>query len=228
MQVMGVCCISPVFFFVHSDHASSGFDLADVTIPYAESAAILPATIIAYIIPSILMFLPSPLISPLTRQLVIAIWQIFPLVFFIAYQLLVRVLPARKQGAEHGQLKVLYTTIIGVSFLANAYVLQYILLSPQPWERFKGVFAPNLNPNGLGETAFLYIQADFLVAGIASLVWTAQQAWGFVEVRRGPKFVAGVLAATVVLGLGVVLTDLFRWREDKLREKVKIGGKKKA
>jgi hypothetical protein len=217
VQTLGFCTIAPLYFLTHSS-ASSDLQHSNMPLPRHRAATILPALILGYVVPTVGMFLPSSIISPETRQALIALWQFFPLWFWVFQNALSRFY--KRGGSDLPALNRVYNFCIVLGVATHAYLIGYVLRSPQPWETLAKMLVPDCEPKTLADAAFMVIQGDFWIGVLASLVWTGEQMCTAVkaEGRKAVGFALGMGLAAVLLSPGAVMAAGFKWREGKLRE----------
>ncbi|CZR54577.1 uncharacterized protein PAC_04461 [Phialocephala subalpina] len=126
---------TPIWLLVHLltspvSKPFSGANANSVLLIQPWDLRILPFSItISYLLPSLLMGLPSPgVISPISHQRWIAIWQAFPMLTVMTHYLLRTAVQSIAQRIWKEDPKIRAPTPLGAEYLNNAkYVYQFIL-----------------------------------------------------------------------------------------------------
>jgi hypothetical protein len=205
-----------------------------------KSLRFLPLSVcIAYILPLLLMALPSPdVISYDQRQIVIATWQAFPIWVTLSQLVLGRTYPAPKEIPSTKILldrayiftvsATLMINIMTVALTGVAYRFQWGTFSNETmWQRVVSVFvatplAETVSLGTLGKGCLSLLQYDMYFACGASVLWVLSL---YRAVDNGKISLISVLklfGACVILGPGGA-SVLVMWRRDdhllKLAEK---------
>jgi hypothetical protein len=188
---------------------------------------ILPSTLIGYVFPTLLMFLPWS--QAITAQNFEVIWQVSPmLVPFLTtvsgtiYQKIHRIKweeTLKDFSQDVTNLKTLYavTGILGICL--HLFVMTTLIASADPSLSLGSIFVPNWAPGAqpLGEGLRNLFLADFWGFWIATYVWCVSAVWDLkrvgqttVDVTRASLL---ILAAQCIVGPGAVISAVWYWRE---------------
>ncbi|EXJ78155.1 hypothetical protein A1O3_09316 [Capronia epimyces CBS 606.96] len=201
----------------------------EVPIQYAK--VLLPANLLGYVLPTILMFVPWQ--DATLAQTFEAIWQPGPMLVPILAWLFAAVYrlfnPRSARDHQHhtateeyqdiAYLKTIYVVIAVLGAALHVYIVGPLLLSSDPSFNFSTVFGLTFTPGPreLGEGLRLLFLADFLGFEAASVAWTCAAIWDLKRVGRTtvnvPKACLAVLAATVLVGPGAAMSIVWYWRE---------------
>ncbi|ORY70495.1 uncharacterized protein BCR38DRAFT_481626 [Pseudomassariella vexata] len=206
-QTLGGTAIIPLYYAAYEytsrndDYYQSGRAL-----DLLSAKSILPATVLAYLIPTIAMYIPFQ--DPSITQNLIAFWQITPL----------------RIGADRKYLNQIYYAAFVVTAVTHLVLVYICLTSNDPQTKLGYVFLPSKETLKDGVTMGLHyiFQWDFWGIAGSSLLWC----WFVVfDVQRllGSSSVCGVAQAglvigvmAVVLGPGAAMAAVWKWKEDKL------------
>ena len=136
LQNISFTITTPIYLFLHlltspvskpfpGTHANS------VLLISTWDLRILPVSIVlGYVVPSILMVLPSPnLVAPETHQLLIAFWQPFPIWTVLTHQFLKHTLTFVATKVTSKENKPRVNTSLGTSYLSNAKPVYIFVLT---------------------------------------------------------------------------------------------------
>lgn len=235
-QLRGIGLIAPVYFAISLFHSSS---IAYSTpssrrVPVSMAKALLPALILGFVIPTMMMFFP--LHDDLNmRQIFIAIWQPAPIYVALLTEAMSRGIdwvgrskPVR--SASHVEkcvdedlphLRILYAAVGGISACFHiSFVLsgiasgsEFITNALVPLDSFGHV-------SNLADGVFVFFQNDFLLVATATMLWCLTSIWDMY--RMGISNVswyvglAGLALGCMVVGPGATAAAVWYWREDIL------------
>jgi len=185
----------------------------------SASLATLPySLVLGYLLPTLLMAIPSPHVSNTTHQRLVALWQIFPIYIALLQQLLPLLIPKPQAGttspsATKSRIDGLFRFLILLSRSAHlaAVVLAVRYLSDDGGFSVRRLLAP-ANPfvpvavGGFADGVLAFLQYDYAVGMVAALVWVAGLRGQAVRWAAGRgKGVAGAEGGVVEGVLVVVL-----------------------
>lgn len=202
-------------------------------VPTHYAASILPATLLGYALPTLLMFLPW--MDPAMIQNFVALYQpalVFVPLLTMAFSTLYRwkhpkrgayKLPrADKKFSDMKHLKRLYMVTFVLGGALHIYIMLKLLMSADPIRQFSSVFVPDFRAGRqmLGEGNRNLIVADFWVFNIASCFWCCCAVWDLKRVGRTTvdpwKASAAILLANFILGPGAAMVAVWYWREEAM------------
>lgn len=235
-QLRGIGFIAPIYFAISLFHSSSiaYFTPSSRRVPVSIAQALLPALVIGFVIPTMMMFFP--LHNTLnTRQIFIALWQPAPLYVAVLTEVISRGLKRvgcskPVKSASHvdksvnedlPHLRTVYATVSGISACFHiALVLSWVVSGSSfitsaliPWDSFGQV-------SNLADGVFVFFQNDFLLVATATMLWCLTSIWDMY--RMGISNVSwrvglvGLVLGCVVAGPGATAAAVWYWREDVL------------
>ncbi|KAK1657895.1 hypothetical protein BDP55DRAFT_638305 [Colletotrichum godetiae] len=233
-QSTGVGFFMPLYYAVYtsiSDVEPYWWPLRKA-VPVEYAKALLPATLLGYFLPTVLMFLPWS--EAETAQYWETFWQPYPCYVPLLTMLLGMInrwqrslsakekrLPRVKdEPTDSASLKQLYfvTGILGV-FLHWSVLLT--ILSDAALS-FAGVFSPtySVNPMPLDQAFLNIFVVDFWGFFIASYVWCIGAVWDLRRVGRADVNVVNasliILLAHLGLGPGAAMSAVWYWKEERM------------
>lgn len=218
--------------------ADSSYLDAGRALPLPAARAILPATVLLYLVPTIAMYLP--LHDAALTQALIAFWQVTPVLASAAIWPLSHTLTspasspeqARNQDTKH--LARIYTTAFTVGAVAHLCVIAICLASPSPQTSLVRVFLPDNSTWKESTTLGLHwiFQWDWWGVYVSSLLW-CWVAVGDVQRRltgtaQYVKTLVVLVGAAVVVGPAAVQAGVWWWREARLEAVEECVKSKKA
>ncbi|KAJ5328481.1 hypothetical protein N7452_008871 [Penicillium brevicompactum] len=235
-QLRGIGLIAPIYFAISLFHSSSiaYFTPSSRRVPVSIAQALLPALVIGFVIPTLMMFFP--LHNTLnTRQIFIALWQPAPLYVAVLTEVISRGLKRvgcskPVKSASHfdksvnkdlPHLRTVYAAVGGISACFHiALVLSWVVSGSSfitsaliPWDSFGQV-------SNLADGVFVFFQNDFLLVATATMLWCLTSIWDMY--RMGISNVSwrvglvGLVLGCVVAGPGATAAAVWYWREDVL------------
>lgn len=232
-QLRGIGMIAPLYFaastWVSSDRPY--FTASSRALPESTAKAILPALVLGFVVPTVLLFFP--LADALgMRQVFIALWQASPVYVVLLTRLFSRMIefvssgnpaktdtPDRKWHRDIPYLQALYaaTGCISVSFhllFLRSWIsegAEFIAKAFIPFDSFAQVAT-------LADGVAVFFQNDFLLVLAASLLWTLASIWDLY--RLGISNVSLLVAlpalvlGTLSIGPGATIAAVWYWREE--------------
>lgn len=198
-------------------------------VPARYVVSILPAILVGYVLPTILMF--APWTNPLTIQNFTALYQISPmllpvLIFVFAF-FYNRIHPLKNQQTPNAadvprdfpNLKAIYLVTFILGVVLHATIMFSLLTSSNPELSLCSVFIPDFTAQtkALGEGLRDLFLADFWAFFFASYVFCCQAVWDIKRVGRTTvdigKASALILLANFVVGPGAAMVGCWYWRE---------------
>jgi hypothetical protein len=203
---------------------------ARVPLPHAK--AMLPALVLGYLVPTILMFLPYSDENLWTTQGMVAFWQ--PCPWYVNAVLWVLSNFYAASATQDNRTKA---PLRDVDYLGPAYKVAILvpavthigtmfvcLLSNDPQHSFSHVFIPGLVTveTNLTEALLWIFQIDFWIIFASSLAWAYLAMWdlkrtGATDVSLARAGVA-ILVGTIAVGPGATLAGVGYWREHAMAE----------
>lgn len=201
MQNFVMAFISPLYLFVHlsTSPTTTSTDPRLFLIKTVDIASIVISLILSYILPSILAALPTPsVLSYNQKQIVLAIWQMFPVWAELLYQgtslLLRRILSQdkavtvtdKRNAPWMGGLRSFYIFLASIAGLTH--IATVTLMASSKWFphlfaiEYKGVFNPSTvfrpvavstsikMPSIVSGTSLL-LRYDEIISSLAIVVW---------------------------------------------------------
>ena len=165
MQNVVMAVVVPLYLFVHisTSPTVSSTDPAAFFIDLIDLSSILVSLVLGYILPSILMALPAPLVLSFDeKQVIMAMWQVFPLWAELLQRgtsFLLRRLSFRKRAGKHtsiadnpdiiwmGGLRALYVFLVFIAALTHIATMTLLATSKCFPRLFASEFAGIFNPS---------------------------------------------------------------------------------
>ncbi|KAJ5195989.1 hypothetical protein N7449_006468 [Penicillium cf. viridicatum] len=238
-QLRGIGLIAPLYY-ASSTYISSGilyFSPSTRTLPESIARALLPAMILGFAVPTIMLFFPLA-DGLITRQIFIALWQPAPIYVVILTQIFSRVIksigsstPAKtnnaaaesKSNRDIPHLQTLYTVVGGVSACFHvALLLSWAALGTNFVTRAFIPSAAFAQVTTIADGVFIFFQNDFLLVAAASLLWCLASVWDLY--RLGVSNVswqvalASLILGSVAIGPGATVAAVWYWREEVMSQ----------
>ncbi|KAI2723169.1 hypothetical protein DTO039G3_1544 [Penicillium roqueforti] len=234
-QLRGIGLIAPLFF-ISSTYVSSGiayFSPSTRTLPESTARAILPALILGFVVPTMMLFFPLA-DAPNTRQVFIVLWQPAPVYVLILTHIFSRVIksissstPAKtdssaaesKPNRDIPLLQTLYAVAGGVSACFHVALLLswaalgtgFITRAFIPSDAFAQVAT-------LADGVFVFFQNDFLLVSATTLLWCLASVWDLYRIGVSnvswQVALAGLILGSVAIGPGATVAAVWYWREE--------------
>jgi len=233
-QTVGGAIVIPLYYLAYlRDTRGSGYWSADSRqVPLSYAKSLLPALVLGYLVPTILMFLPYSDANLWTTQGMIALWQPCPFFVNVILWALSTVNASLDASTEEskpslGDVEYLgstYTVVFVVSALTHMGTVLVCLMSSDPHHSFGNVFLPR-SSDAPSLTAALggIFQVDFWIIFAASLAWACLAVWdlkrlGKTDISLG-KVAALMAAGTVAVGPAATVTGVWYWREHAMAKR---------
>ncbi|KAJ9619082.1 hypothetical protein H2204_012793 [Knufia peltigerae] len=237
-QLYGIAVVAPIFYIMYltvSNPESYWWPLSR-PVPEKYVKTLLPAVVLGYLIPTILMFWPHSNDDQI-RQGFIAFWQPSPVYVNILLWLLAtsynttmstqqdhsNVVVAAAEPPDMAHLKRLYAFSFGVSIVTHFGVLLKVMFSADPHLQLSKIFLlPPLDQRSLSVVESLHITwlVDFWVWTMATMAWCCLSVWDLKRVGLAVvsvrKAAAAVALGTVLVGPGAVISACWYWRETQM------------
>ncbi|KAI0136167.1 FAD-binding domain-containing protein [Xylariales sp. AK1849] len=233
VQWAGVGIYMPLYYVAYtwiSDSEPYWWALSRVVPTYAAKA-LLPANLIGYILPTVLMFIPWK--SPVTMQSFEALWQVAPMlvapligIMSAFYGWLKPLTPEEKrpqtassEAADMPYIRRLYIIIFAMGAILHWYVLSKLMSSTDPDLTVASVFIPDFSatPKTLGQGMRNVFMADLIGFYAASYVWCCSAIWDLRRVGRTQADVGKasivILGLNLIVGPGAAMSATWYWRE---------------
>jgi hypothetical protein len=199
----------------------------EIPLPYAKS--ILPAVLIGYVAPTILMFWPWESLS--TVQSMTALWHQAPIAVQVLVTIFAYLYGTSSQGSHSGHktpnaeprdlryLKKVYSVAFVLGVVLHLGVVFTLATSSDPALTFSAVFKPNwtFGPQSHGEGLRNMWLPDFYGLSVSSTFFSIAAVWDLNRVGQTSvsmyKASIILLAATVLVGPGASLVGCWYWRE---------------
>ncbi|KGO63138.1 Monooxygenase, FAD-binding [Penicillium expansum] len=234
-QLRGIGLIAPLYF-ISSTFVSSGiayFSPNTRTLPESTARALLPALILGFVVPTIMLFFP--LADALnTRQVFIALWQPAPVYVVILTQIFSRVIKSissstitntdsataeSKPNRDIPYLQTLYAVVGGIAACFHmALLLSWAALGTNfitktfiPSEAFAQVTT-------IADGVFIFFQNDFLLITAATLLWCLASVWDLYRIGVSnfswQVALVGLILGSLAIGPGATVAAVWYWREE--------------
>jgi hypothetical protein len=229
-QTIGGAVIAPLFYFAYilsSTKNAYFYSGREVTTSYAK--AILPSVILAYLVPTFLMYIPWD--DVVLLQNLTAFWQFGPLlvnvlmwIFSYALRDPSTTASNRVSGTDIKHLNRIYATSALVTAVNHIGTLYICLTSSNPQLSLSYVFLPNKDiwktTTALG--VHWIFQCDWWGTFVSSFLWCwlsifdVQRLAGYSSVASVVQAFIIIALSTVVVGPGTMVAGVWYWREAKL------------
>ncbi|KAG8167354.1 hypothetical protein KVR01_003043 [Diaporthe batatas] len=228
MQNITIAITSPIYFLIHlltSPTSGSNPTPEDLAVDPSDSTPLLHNAVLSFIVPAVLMSLPSPSFLPADAHYkCVAMWQVFPITDTVCHYIMKSFLPDANERLTAAGARALvtsaYRVILYMCFvprtIAMAVALTPAALVPEELKAIfeqltlKSLFVPSWpwdspmagdpgSPAGKPELAKLFLQWDVASAGTAILAWAV---FVYLAALPGKSLLRDVVPK--VLGYGVV------------------------
>ncbi|KAK0664378.1 FAD-dependent monooxygenase andE [Lasiodiplodia hormozganensis] len=243
-QIQGIGVIAPLYFLLSVWTTSRTLYTRAVgrPVPTAVAHTILPAALLGYVVPTILMFLPYG--NANTLQSLIAFWQPSPLWVSALTYAGKRVIEAISKPtpfdmyakADVQPLRRAYGVAFWLCATVHVAVVAYVALSSLPSVAFANVFGGLPNPLNVRsapsfeEHLFVFLKFDFAFSASAAMLWCLYSVWelrrnGWATTKEALVAAVAVLGGQVLVGPAAVFTGLWWWREGAWAREAKLEGR---
>ncbi|KAL1614538.1 hypothetical protein SLS54_009712 [Diplodia seriata] len=232
-QLFGLATVLPLYVLVFFN-ASKGVAYwmpAERCVPQSVSKVLLPALILCFLLPSVLMVLLGA--ESQYIQEVIAAWQLTP-VLVSPLSMVLSKLQSRPaslkesnapvedyQGLDMPHLKRLYDVLFFISAAVHVTVLAVLGLSSDM--SIAGAFVPVQPTSPVSTVAAgmkIFFQFDLLMTAMIMFVWLVLNVWDMKRVGivalPALKTVGVLLLGNLLFGPGATLVAFWKWREETM------------
>lgn len=228
----GIGVLMPLYYAVYTWTSRAKFYWWPLNrmVPIYYAKSILPATLIGYVLPTILMFYQWS--SPAAAQWAEVFWQPSPLYVPILTLIFGTVLSwlklaeddknlsAKKEPADIIPLKIVYVVTGMLGFVLHWAVIFHVLVSRNI--SLGSVFVSEFanGPKALGHGVHNIFLADFWGFFLASYIWCVSSVWDLKRVGRTNldvfKAALMIFGAQFALGPGASMSAVWYWREESM------------
>ncbi|PGH17463.1 hypothetical protein AJ79_01063 [Helicocarpus griseus UAMH5409] len=235
-QALGIAVVGPLYYAAYLFSSSDIIYWCPVTreVPARYAKTLLPALLIGYLLPTILLFIPYT--HPHLADLMILNWQPSPLYVNILLTLFSRVYgtlypddpndvpQAAKPPPDLPSLNSLYIISFLISVGIHISTIFTALTTSTPALSLSAIFLPGIDTltaqPSLTEGIRVLWLADFWVFWAATMVWCVVAVWDMNRVGRSRvdlgKAIAAILLGTVAVGPAATVVGVWYWREGKM------------
>lgn len=231
-QLLGIGRIAPIYFLL-SLYTTATPILSRPSgrpVPTPVAKALLPATIIGFVIPTVAMFLP--LDDMALRQSTIALWQPFPIYVAILTWTIAGGIE-KAQGKQWtifdmydqkdvAPLQAGYAFVFCTTAVMHMMTLFYVMATPSAavgqifWNVASSITEPYTALN-------LFWKNDMVLYFASVIVWCLYSVFelrrlGYITTQQALKAGLVVMAGQVVVGPAAVYAGLWHWREGVISE----------
>jgi hypothetical protein len=227
-QTIGGAVIIPLYYlsYIYSS-TTDGYYLSGRNVHHSYAKALLPATVLGYLIPTIAMYLPWGNIN-ITQSLT-AFWQPAPVlvnVLLWTFSIPLSFLSTTSSGAADVEyLKRIYKFAGVVAAVAHIATVFICLISTNPKVSLTSVFLPNKETRKTSTAYGLHwiYQWDWWGVFVPSLLWcwiAASQVLKLSPKRSNSMSsitaLGWILAMAVIAGPGASMAAVWYWREEMM------------
>lgn len=226
-QLLGIGLVAPVYyllcvFTIRNDRLAG-------TIPSAVTLAITPATLLGYVLPTILMFLPVSRTE--IQQNFVALWQPTPIicaVLTVAFSAIIRratsgaAAPEPEKKASVTLSYPVYHLLFTTLALFHVTILTFIWCEPdlsinEMLADLPGPFS-TWDLGDARSALFIFLRYDMLLYCAALLMYLIYTIWtlqglGYATRRQAGIASLAVLAGQILVGPGATYAGVWYWRE---------------
>ncbi|PVH90855.1 FAD/NAD(P)-binding domain-containing protein [Periconia macrospinosa] len=240
-QLFGVAVIAPLYYLasVFTSRNPTYYIPTTRAVPITVGKALLPALLLGYAVPTILMFLPYG--DTATTQSMIAFWQPAPIYVVILIESLSRLIGLGERKKTQSPLDSyknydmpLLNNIYRVTFAisACAHIATIIICMKSTQVSLTSVLIPQkiFTPVGtMAEGVFIFLQNDFLSCFLATFVWGIISSWDLYRVGMSNvsllKSFGMMMAGLFLVGPGAAMAATWYWRE-QIMSRTRFGKQK--
>ncbi|KAI0885507.1 uncharacterized protein GGS22DRAFT_161091 [Annulohypoxylon maeteangense] len=237
-QIIGAAIIAPVYYtaYVFTSRGDA-YHLSGREVPIGYARALLPATVLGYLIPTMALYYGSWDIQ--TVQYLTAFWQPSPIYVSVLLVLLSYVTSPSSSTttAKNGDVKHLKLVYLLVGLISSASHLSTLYLSftsDNPQLSLSYIFLPNRATwkDGIVLGLHYIFQVDFFGAFGSALLWSWLNTYDVLRVQGRSsassliQAALGIVITTLVAGPGTAIVVAYNWRENVLVAIENANGKK--
>ncbi|KAK8115728.1 hypothetical protein PG984_012230 [Apiospora sp. TS-2023a] len=241
-QGFGAAIALPLYFMYHLRwqrdwyNNNSNKNKHTLASPSLEAARALPfAFLLGAVLPAVVGMLPTwyPSRDAQTHQVILAVWQLDPIYVSVTQTILVKVQrsppgPATLSRQRNAAWWVRFCLVLAAGLSAMAHIYTMVSIAQFPSLGFASIYVPNLltgPPDAhhrLANGPWLFLQYDLII------ITTSCLSWAFCvtepQLSAGNKWCSrmllglGLIAGTVLLGAGSVVSLVLFFRETSLQQ----------
>lgn len=227
-QTVGGAVIIPLYYLCYTwMSARPEYWAAGRELPLAKARTLLPAVVLGYLVPTLATWLPLDLFDLETRQGMVALWQISPLIVNVLWLLFSSIYGAMqtdekpRPSADSRAVSILYLLAFVVTQSSHAVVLFLCSTSTDPSLSFDFLFNLRQPTQPLMHDGIHFIfKVDYWIIFIATIIWCVQAEWEIIALRRTSlnalTAVLITVLGSVILGPGAVCAAVWWWREFRI------------
>ncbi|OAX79561.1 hypothetical protein ACJ72_06119 [Emergomyces africanus] len=235
-QVLGIAVVGPIYYaaYVLSSSNMKYWWPVFRQVPTSYAKTLLPALLLGYLLPTILLFQEYP--NHRLAEAMIIIWlpapiyvnillKLFSTIYAKVYPDSPRTPPASKPMPDIPSLKVVYVSSFSVAALIHIFTLSVVLSPRYPDLSLAKIFVPHfisgyLQFSSESEGIRALWLANFWVFWIATMVWCVLAVWDMNRIGRARVSlrvaVVIIVLGVVALGPGATIATVWYWREEKM------------
>ncbi|EDU40033.1 hypothetical protein PtrSN002B_002391 [Pyrenophora tritici-repentis] len=228
-QNLGGAILVPIWWLLlHRMSGPKSYFRSGRAVPLQYARIILPGTIIFYVLPTIVMFLPYDNLS--VHETTIAFWQFSPILVNVPLWLTPLFSSSSTQknkNADILHLRILYVFLFTLSVAVHWYTIVGISTSENPDVTGARVFVPSTYTwrKSMDWGLLFIFQCDWVIVGTSCLIasWVALS--DMQRLKKGAASVENVLEGFIAVmtiaiggGPGAALAAVWFWREGKMAE----------
>ncbi|KAF2014167.1 FAD binding domain-containing protein [Aaosphaeria arxii CBS 175.79] len=246
MSILGIGIIAPLYFLISLWSTSNGFFITTVGrhVPRTIAMSILPSILLGFVLPTLLMFIPS--LPTSLHQGIQLEWQFTAILVSILIQMLStrygRLVTTessdekavtqsvaeyyRSKAADLPHLFTAYRAIFAFATFCHVVFIAVGLFSTNPRLWLLRMLIPSLDlPDQAQDScfvgAFISLKWNFIFAVIATLLHGLYTIFdlrsrGLITTESACKAIATLGGAQIIVGPGAALVGLWGWREKKI------------
>lgn len=240
-QYLGTAIFFPFYLFVELSQHFGPRDRTDPSISYYAAKSLLPATLLAVVVPYRMVYFPPGGTTNEQHQMFIAFYQLGPFATYILTAGIAKYISSGKEretqlssNVDAPWIKVIYVVYGMFSALAHMGVILQVAFSSDPAFSLSRLFFPALSnlwgPEAAArryvEEHLFFLQWDFILVVLGCSVYASRLVQGmYVSGERSSSPFLGtgwILVAGLVCMLfspGAMITALLYVREDFIRQK---------
>jgi hypothetical protein len=237
-QTVGGAIIIPIYYLAWLwETSDNAYWTKPRQVPLSYARAILPAVLVGFLLPTILLYLPYSAPDMWTTQAMIILWQPSPWFVDILTWTLSKLFSDKStahstvttgtRAADLSFLRNIYAAAILVTTSMHFWIVYLCTFSPNPEHSFRRLF---LHPTGyrpvemsLAQGLHAIFQADFWIIFAASVAWAYLavldlQRVGIAKNTSLVGMAVSMMLGSLVIGPGAVVAAVWWWREGRMAE----------
>ncbi|KAJ5705160.1 hypothetical protein N7536_000849 [Penicillium majusculum] len=239
-QYLGTAIFFPFYLFVELSQHFGSSDRSDPSISYYDAKALLPATLLAMVLPYRNVYFPPSGTTDAQHHMFIAFYQLGPFATYILTAGIAKYISSGKEeesrlpsNSDAPWIKAIYAVYGIFSALAHIGVILRVAFSSDPTFSLSRLFFPafqNLwNPEAAArryvEEHLFFLQWDFILVVLGCSIYASRVAQGMYSSRESGSStlfgVGGILIASLasmIFSPGAMITAILYVREDFIRQ----------